>query len=57
MKKKVDFRQYFSKFYQDRGYLDLFTKTENRNLLSFQKLEIDYEIDLEKVNKKDFKIL
>ena len=53
MKKKVDPRQYLNKFYQDRRYLDLFIKTKNRNLPSFQKSGIDHEIDLEKINKKN----
>ena len=35
MKKKVDFRQYFSKFYQNKGYLNLFIKAESGGLSSF----------------------
>ena len=57
MRKKIDPRQYFNKFYQDREYLDIFTKTENENLPFFQGSGVDHKINLKKVDKKDAEVL
>ena len=57
LKKKIDIKELFSKFYWDKGYLDLFTKINSKRLPLLKESEIDYEIELEKVNKKDAEVL
>ena len=57
VRKKTDSKQYFNKFYQDRKYLDIFTKAKNKNLPPFQRPEINHGIDLEKIDKKDVEVL
>ena len=57
MKKKIDLRQHFSKFYQDRGYLNLFIKAENRGLPPLQKSGMDHGIDLKKIDGRNSEVL
>ena len=57
VRKKINLRQYFSKFYQDREYLDIFIKIESKSLPSLQKSEINHKINLEKIDKKDTEVL
>ena len=56
VRKKIDPKQYLSKFYQDRGYLDIFIKAESEGLSPLQGLGVDHGIDLEKINKKDAEV-
>ena len=56
-KKKIDSKEFFNKFYWDKGYFNLFIKVDNKGLSLLRRLEINYEIELKKVNGRNVEVL
>ena len=56
LKKKINLKEFFSKFYQDKDYFNLFTKTDNKRLFLLKEPRINHKIKLKKVNRKDIEV-
>ena len=56
LKKRINLKEFFNKCYWDKDYFDLFIKTDNEGLSLLKESGIDYEIKLEKVNRRDTEV-
>ena len=56
LKKRINLKEFFNKFYWDKDYFDLFIKTDSEGLSLLKKSGIDYKIKLEKVNRRDTEV-
>ena len=57
LKKRIDLKEFFNKFYKNKNNFDLFIKIDNKGLSLLKKSKINYKIKLKKVNKRDIEVL
>ena len=57
LKKRINLKEFFSKFYWNKDYLDLFIKTDSEGLILLRESGIDHKIKLKKINEKDVEVL